>query len=49
MRRARSTIETIRKAIRKLFAVTRVMPSTLKDELAKEDLDAVIAYLLTLK
>jgi len=26
-----------------------VMPSTLKDELAKEDLDAVIAYLLTLK
>ena len=26
-----------------------VMPSSLKDELAKEDLEAVIAYLLTLK
>ncbi len=25
------------------------MPSSLKDELAKEELDAVIAYLLTLK
>jgi hypothetical protein len=25
------------------------MPSTLKDELAKEELEAVIAYLLTLK
>lgn len=25
------------------------MPSSLKDELAEEDMDAVIAYLLTLK